>query len=59
MIEKYGLKKEEWHFYGQWEQPPLSADFWLRSHGEYWDKLKLPKVDRGILEIGGYYFVFQ
>ncbi|MCK4590006.1 MAG: hypothetical protein KAT77_06180 [Nanoarchaeota archaeon] len=58
MIEKYGLKKEDWHYYGQWEQPALSADFWLRPFGS-WKKLGLPDVKKGIMDINGYFFVYK
>jgi len=59
IIEKYGLKKEDWHYYGQWVQPPLGGCFWIRSHGPFWKKLGLPDVDKKILEINGYFFVYQ
>ena len=29
VLDRYGLKKEDLFYYGQWEQPPLSAQFWV------------------------------
>ncbi|MFH1316144.1 MAG: PEP-utilizing enzyme [Candidatus Woesearchaeota archaeon] len=56
ILEKYGLKKEEWNLIGEWNQPLLSAFYWVN----WFDKDQCKEMDleigkKDIFYINGYY----
>ncbi|MFH1053970.1 MAG: PEP-utilizing enzyme [Candidatus Woesearchaeota archaeon] len=58
ILEKYGFKKEEWKLVGEWNQPLLSAFYWVNWYDEDQCKemgLEIGKKD--IFYINGYYFL--
>lgn len=60
ILKKFGLKKQDWLYYGEWQQPPLSARFWTHYYHKGVDqRLGLPATDGGVMMIGGYTLVLK
>ncbi len=55
LLKKYGLNKEDWFYYGQWEQPPISAAFWVNWYNEkICREMGLPVFNGGLIMINGH-----
>jgi phosphohistidine swiveling domain-containing protein/predicted DNA-binding protein YlxM (UPF0122 family) len=59
VLQKYNLKSKDWHYYGQWEQPPLSDSFWMM----WYDKDTARKLDiecsGGFMMLNGHTLVLK
>lgn len=60
IISKYKLKADEWFHYGQWEQPPLSASFWVYWHNrDIVEKIGIKNLDGRIIMVNGHTIVYK
>lgn len=53
------INKEDWYYWGQWMEPPLSADFWL-----HWGKTKAvrqlsSKTNFDVIFFNGHYYLWK
>ena len=54
-LDKYGIKKDEWDYFGRYDQAPFSASFWVYWYDESTgERLGIPKLDGRLIRIGGH-----
>lgn len=54
------LNPKDWHYWGRWMEPPLSADFWM-----YWGEAKImrkissKKINCDVIYFNGHYYLWK